>query len=48
MDLHFNTNILILHDKVQALKKKLSFWKNNPLSGSYASFHCVLEFYVEN
>jgi hypothetical protein len=31
----FNTNILILHAKVQAFKKKLAFWKNSALSGNF-------------
>jgi hypothetical protein len=44
----FNTNILILHDKVQAFKKKLAFWKNSALSGNFGSFQYLSEFCVEN
>jgi hypothetical protein len=44
----FNTNVLILHDEVQAFKKKLSFWKNNALSGNFVSFQYLSEFCVEN
>jgi hypothetical protein len=44
----FNTNILILRDKVEAFKKKLAFWKNNALSGNFVSFQYLSEFCVEN
>jgi hypothetical protein len=40
----FNTNILILHDKVQAFKKKLAFRKNGALSGNFESFQYLLNF----
>uniref|UniRef100_K7FW51 DUF4371 domain-containing protein n=1 Tax=Pelodiscus sinensis TaxID=13735 RepID=K7FW51_PELSI len=43
----FNTNILILHDKVQAFKN-LAFWKNNALSRNFESFQYLSEFCVEN
>jgi hypothetical protein len=44
----FSTNILILHDKVQAFKKKLAFWKNDALSGNFVSFQYLSEFCAEN
>jgi hypothetical protein len=37
-----------LQDKVQAFKKKLAFWKNSALSGSFGSFQYLSEFCVEN
>jgi hypothetical protein len=43
----FNTNILILRDKVQALKKKLTFWENDALPGNCVSFQYLPEFCVK-
>jgi hypothetical protein len=37
-----------LHDKLQAFKKKLAFWKNNALSGNFVLFQYLSEFCVEN
>jgi hypothetical protein len=37
-----------LHDKLQAFKKKLAFWKTSALSGNFESFQYLSEFCAEN